>query len=175
MEIKASGGALGASVEGIDLGQGVSDRDFKQILRALGEHGVLCFPRQTLETAAFWSVIPALKAKVTEALVGALSAQGTPPLVLCHVSHVYETGASLYFTIVSAQTDDHVAQWRQAKAAASAAIAAAGGTITHHHGVGTDHREPYATEIGPLAVESLQAVKRVLDPNGILNPGILLP
>jgi alkyldihydroxyacetonephosphate synthase len=130
---------------------------------------------ETLETAAFWSVIPALKAKVTEALVGVLSAQGTPPLVLCHVSHVYETGASLYFTIVSAQTDDPVAQWRQAKTAASAAIAAAGGTITHHHGVGTDHREPYATEIGPLAVESLQAVKRVLDPNGILNPGILLP
>jgi alpha-ketoglutarate-dependent taurine dioxygenase len=53
MEIKPSGGALGASVEGIDLGQPMSDRDFKQILRALGEHGVLCFPRQTLETAAF--------------------------------------------------------------------------------------------------------------------------
>ncbi|HET6295968.1 MAG TPA: FAD-binding oxidoreductase [Kribbella sp.] len=130
---------------------------------------------ETLETAGFWSALPQLKAAVTEALVKELSGQGTPPLVLCHVSHVYETGASLYFTIVSAQTDDPVAQWRQAKAAASVAIAAAGGTITHHHGVGTDHREPYAAEIGPLAVESLQAVKRVLDPNGILNPGILLP
>jgi len=129
---------------------------------------------ETLETAAFWSRIPALKAAVTEALVTALSAQNTPPLVLCHVSHVYETGASLYFTVICAQTDNPVEQWRTAKRAASQAIAAAGGTITHHHGVGTDHREAYAAEIGPLAVEALQAVKHVLDPDGILNPGILI-
>lgn len=96
-------------------------------------------------------------------------------MVLCHVSHVYETGASLYFTIVSAQTDDPVAQWRQAKAAANEAIAAAGGTITHHHAVGTDHRPAYEREVGPLAVDVLQAVKQELDPNGILNPGILIP
>lgn len=130
---------------------------------------------ETLETAGFWSSLPALKGKVTEALVAALSEQGTPPLVLCHVSHVYETGASLYFTIVSAQTDDPVAQWRQAKAAANEAIAAAGGTITHHHAVGTDHRPAYEREVGPLAVDVLQAVKQELDPNGILNPGILIP
>ncbi|MEV8377448.1 FAD-binding oxidoreductase [Kribbella sp. NPDC056861] len=130
---------------------------------------------ETLETAGFWSTLPALKAAVTDALVSSLSGQGTPPVVLCHISHVYETGASLYFTVLSAQTDDPVAQWRQAKAAASQAIAAAGGTITHHHAVGTDHRDAYVTEVGPLAIEALQAVKQVLDPNGILNPGILIP
>ncbi|MET7278622.1 FAD-binding oxidoreductase [Kribbella sp. NPDC005582] len=129
---------------------------------------------ETLETAAFWSRIPALKAAVTEALVKALSEQGTPPLVLCHVSHVYETGASLYFTIICAQTDEPIAQWHKAKLAANAAIAATGGTISHHHGVGADHREAYAAEIGPLAVELLQAVKSVLDPSRVLNPGILL-
>ncbi|MGC4936818.1 FAD-binding oxidoreductase [Kribbella sp. DT2] len=128
---------------------------------------------ETLETAGFWSKLPDLKAAVTDALVESLS--GTPPLVLCHVSHVYETGASLYFTVVCAQADDPVAQWRQAKTAASTAIAAAGGTITHHHGVGTDHRDAYAAEIGALAIESLQAVKRVVDPNNVLSPGILLP
>jgi alkyldihydroxyacetonephosphate synthase len=95
--------------------------------------------------------------------------------VLCHISHVYETGASLYFTVLCAQTDDPIAQWRQAKSAANAAIAAAGATITHHHGVGTDHSTAYAAEVGPLAIEALQAVKQVLDPNGILNPGILIP
>ncbi|MFC9686965.1 FAD-binding oxidoreductase [Kribbella sp. NPDC056951] len=129
---------------------------------------------ETLETAAFWSRVPALKAAVTEALVESLSAQGTPPLVLCHVSHVYETGASLYFTVICAQTAEPIDQWRQAKLAANTAIAEAGGTISHHHGVGTDHREAYAAEIGPLAVEMLQAVKGVLDPAGVLNPGILL-
>jgi alkyldihydroxyacetonephosphate synthase len=129
---------------------------------------------ETLETAGFWSGLPALKAAVTDALVKSLSSQGTPPLVLCHVSHVYETGASLYFTVISAQTDDPVEQWRTAKSAASQAIAAYGGTISHHHGVGTDHRDAYAAEIGPLAVEALQAVKKVLDPDGVLNPGILI-
>ncbi|MEU0090478.1 FAD-binding oxidoreductase [Kribbella sp. NPDC006257] len=130
---------------------------------------------ETLETAGFWSALPQLKAQVTEALVTALTEQGTPPIVLCHVSHVYETGASLYFTVICAQTDDPIAQWRKAKTAANAAISAAGGTITHHHGVGTDHRSAYAEEVGPLAIEALQAVKHVLDPNGILNPGILIP
>ncbi|MEV4266939.1 FAD-binding oxidoreductase [Kribbella sp. NPDC049584] len=127
---------------------------------------------ETLETAAFWSRIPALKTAVTEALVNALSA--TPPLVLCHVSHVYETGASLYFTVICAQSDDPVEQWLTAKYAANHAIADAGGTISHHHGVGTDHRTAYHAEIGSLAVEALQAVKHTLDPDGVLNPGILI-
>ncbi|GAA0574787.1 FAD-binding oxidoreductase [Kribbella sandramycini] len=129
---------------------------------------------ETLETATFWSRIPALKAEVTEALVKSLSDQGTPPLVMCHVSHVYETGASLYFTVVCAQHDRPVEQWQTAKQQASQAIAAAGGTISHHHGVGADHRAAYAAEIGPLGVAALQAVKDVLDPDGILNPGILI-
>ncbi|MCX4745610.1 FAD-binding oxidoreductase [Kitasatospora sp. NBC_01287] len=130
---------------------------------------------ETLETVTFWSDLHALRAAVTEALSGALTAQGTPPLVLCHISHVYETGASLYFTIACAQGEDPLTQWQAAKSAANEAIRAAGAAITHHHGVGTDHREVYAREVGPLAVASLQAVKRVLDPAGILNPGVLIP
>ncbi len=51
---------------------------------------------------------------------------------------------------------------------------AAGGSITHHHGIGTDHREHYAREIGPLGVDALRAVKDALDPAGILNPGVLI-
>jgi taurine dioxygenase len=53
MRIQTSGGTLGASVEGVDLGQRLADGDFKQILRALGAHGVLCFPGQQLATDAF--------------------------------------------------------------------------------------------------------------------------
>jgi alkyldihydroxyacetonephosphate synthase len=130
---------------------------------------------ETLETATFWSGVEALYGAVSEALRRSLSDQGTPPLVLCHVSHVYPAGASLYFTVACAQLEDPVAQWWQAKAAASDAILAAGGTISHHHGVGSDHREWYKREIGGLGVAALRAVKAVLDPAGILNPGILLP
>jgi len=53
MNIHSSGKAPGASIEGMDLAQPIPDSDFKQILRALGEHGVLCFPKQRLETAEF--------------------------------------------------------------------------------------------------------------------------
>jgi len=128
---------------------------------------------ETLETATFWSNIDTLKAAVTEALTSALGADGQT-LVLCHISHVYDAGASLYFTVLTKADPDPLAQWGRAKAAANAAIRGAGATITHHHGVGTDHRETYAQEIGPLAVDVLKAVKASLDPAGILNPGILV-
>ncbi|MFJ1967742.1 FAD-binding oxidoreductase [Streptomyces sp. NPDC087903] len=130
---------------------------------------------ETLETAAFWSRVPGLYAAVREALTATLTEAGTPPLVMCHISHVYENGASLYFTVVSAQGEDPLAHWTRAKHAANEAILAAGGTITHHHGVGTDHRDWYVREAGPLGVEALRAVKQRLDPSGLLNPGVLLP
>jgi alkyldihydroxyacetonephosphate synthase len=130
---------------------------------------------ETLETACFWSALPGLYAAVRQALTDTLSGAGTPPLVMCHLSHVYPAGASLYFTVVSAQGEDAVAHWAPAKSAACDAILAAGGTISHHHGVGTDHRDWYAREIGPLGVRVLHAVKSALDPSGVLNPGILLP
>ncbi len=130
---------------------------------------------ETLETATFWSGVPALYEAVSQALVGSLREQGTTPVVMCHLSHVYRSGASLYFTVTCAQLRDPLAQWWAAKAAACDAIQAAGATITHHHGVGVDHRPWYEREIGPLAVNALRAVKRELDPAGILNPGVLLP
>lgn len=130
---------------------------------------------ETLETATYWSALPKLYEAVRGTLTRTLTEQGTPPLVLCHVSHVYPAGASLYFTVVAAQAADPVEQWWRAKAAASDAIVAAGGTITHHHAVGTDHRAWLAAEIGDLGVEVLRAVKASLDPAGVLNPGVLIP
>ena len=53
MRIVPTGQSLGVSIEDLDLAKPVSDADYKKILRALGHHGVLCFPRQTLETGAF--------------------------------------------------------------------------------------------------------------------------
>jgi alkyldihydroxyacetonephosphate synthase len=130
---------------------------------------------ETLETVTFWSKLEGLYSETSAALREALSEQGTPPVILCHVSHVYPAGASLYFTVGCAQLDDPVTQWRRAKAAASDAILAAGGSITHHHGVGIDHRDWYAREIGPLGVDLLRAVKSSLDPAAIMNPGVLIP
>ncbi len=130
---------------------------------------------ETLETATTWARLSELKAAVTSALTASLTAGGTKPIVLCHISHVYPAGASLYFTVVAALTPDPVTQWAKAKDAASRAIGDAGGTITHHHAVGRDHLPYLEREIGPLGVAVLRAVKRTLDPTGIMNPGALVP
>jgi alkyldihydroxyacetonephosphate synthase len=138
---------------------------------ALLDIGVLA---ETLETATTWDRLSTLKDAVTRALTATLTAAGTAPVVMCHISHVYPSGASLYFTVVAALTDDPATQWSAAKAAASAAIVAAGGTITHHHAVGRDHRAYLEAEIGALGIEVLRAVKRTVDPSGIMNPGALV-
>ncbi len=127
---------------------------------------------ETLETVTFWSNLDRVYAAVKDALTASL---GDASLVLCHISHVYETGASLYFTVAARQAADPLAQWLAAKSAASAAILASGASITHHHGIGQDHKPWLAQEIGPVGVEILRAVKDRLDPTGVLNPGVLIP
>ncbi|HWA65271.1 MAG TPA: FAD-binding oxidoreductase [Mycobacteriales bacterium] len=140
------------------------------------DEGVLA---ETLETATTWSKLPGLYQGVREALTGALTRDGRPPLVGCHVSHVYPAGASLYFTVLAAASPGaELEQWAAAKSAANAAIVAADGTVTHHHAVGTAHRDAAVTDLGGaelVGVAALRAVKERLDPVGILNPGKLLP
>lgn len=153
--------------------------------RVLGEawrHGRFNGPRQrdalmnagvcveTLETATHWSQLNELYAKVRLALTDSLGRA----IVMCHISHAYETGASLYFTVIAPRSiDDPAGQWKRAKAAACEAIAGLG-TISHHHAVGVDHAPYLPAEIGDLGMEVLAAVKKTLDPSGILNPGKLI-
>jgi alkyldihydroxyacetonephosphate synthase len=136
-------------------------------------HGVMV---ETLETATQWSNLQALHRRVGTAIEQALRACGTPGMVMCHVSHLYETGASLYFTLIARQLrDEEIAQWQAVKTAASAAIVDGGGTITHHHAVGRDHAQWLEREIGREGVRALRALKAELDPAGIMNPGKFLP
>jgi alkyldihydroxyacetonephosphate synthase len=94
---------------------------------------------------------------------------------MCHISHLYATGCSLYYTWIARQHPGHeLQQWRDAKTVASQAIMDAGGTITHHHAVGIDHRPYLRAEIGDAGMALLQAMKDTTDPVGILNPGKLL-
>ena len=136
------------------------------------DHGVFV---ETLETSHTWSRLGELYAGVSDAIGSALESRGTPGLVLCHVSHLYPDGASLYFTFMARRTAGaEIEQWRAVKTAACEAIVAARGTITHHHAVGRDHVPYMGAEIGELGLETLRAVKARLDPAGIMNPGKLL-
>jgi alkyldihydroxyacetonephosphate synthase len=140
---------------------------------ALLDRGVMV---ETLETATTWTRLAELYGAVGDALRESLTGRGTPPLVMCHVSHLYRSGASLYFTFIAAQEQGaELDQWRAAKTAASDAIVAHGGTITHHHAVGRDHTPWMRAEVGDLGLEVLRAAKERLDPRGIMNPGKLLP
>jgi alkyldihydroxyacetonephosphate synthase len=134
-------------------------------------HGVMV---ETLETATSWSNLERLHSAVGGVIGEALRAQGTPGLVMCHVSHLYETGASLYFTFLARQREgQEIEQWRAVKHAASEAIVNGGGTITHHHAVGRDHAPWLEREVGAEGVGMLRALKEQLDPAGIMNPGKL--
>jgi len=137
---------------------------------------------ETLETATTWANLESMHGAVGSALRTSLDGRGTPPLVMCHVSHLYPSGASLYFTFLARQEGEAdaapsalLAQWSAAKTAASEAIVAGGGTITHHHAVGRDHRPWIRAEVGELGIELIRAAKERLDPAGIMNPGKLLP
>ncbi|MEX0993686.1 MAG: FAD-binding oxidoreductase [Solirubrobacterales bacterium] len=139
----------------------------------LMDHGVMV---ETLETAAPWSGLMRLYEAVRSAISSTLELRGTPGIVMCHISHLYPDGASLYFSFAARQQPGmELQQWQAVKSAATDAIVGAGGTITHHHAVGRDHAPWLAHEIGPASVEALRAMKARLDPAGIMNPGKLLP
>ena len=164
---------------GIYLGEGpgrawLSSRYAGPYLRdSMLGRGVLA---ETLETAAEWSRLHAVHEAVGAALRDTLGARGTPPIVMCHLSHLYRSGASLYFTVLARQERGaEIAQWEAAKAAASDAIMASGGTITHHHAVGRDHAPWMRQEVGEVGLELIRAAKERLDPRGVMNPGKLLP
>jgi alkyldihydroxyacetonephosphate synthase len=128
---------------------------------------------ETLETAHTWSRLDELYRAVGDALRGSL---GERSIVMCHVSHAYPDGASLYFTFFArARQGQELEQWREAKTVACEAIVATEGTITHHHAVGRDHAPYMEAEVGELGLDALRAVRERLDPAGIMNPGKLLP
>jgi alkyldihydroxyacetonephosphate synthase len=133
----------------------------------------------TLETATRWSNIVHLHDVTVKAISDTLAANpgrpGARGIVMSHVSHSYRDGASLYFTFAFPRDlEREVDQWLAVKRAASDTIIANGGTISHHHGVGTDHLPWFVQEKGPVGIAILESMKERLDPTGILNPGKLI-
>lgn len=130
---------------------------------------------ETMETSAPWSTVEELHESISAAVEAEMADRGTPAFVLCHVSHLYAAGCSLYYTVFAKQqVGAEIAQWKALKSAASDAIVAGGGTITHHHAVGTDHAPWLPAETGQLWLRMLRAAKAEVDPSGIMNPGKLM-
>lgn len=129
----------------------------------------------TFETAITWDRWPAFDAAVREAVMAALKDAAGGGSLSCRFTHVYTDGPAPYYTFQAAgRPGGELEIWKVIKQAASDAVIAHGGTITHHHAVGRDHRQWYDQQRPPLFAEALRAVKKTLDPAGILNPGVLI-
>jgi alkyldihydroxyacetonephosphate synthase len=125
----------------------------------------------TMEVAGLWSAVPRLYDGITNALTAHARA------VACHLSHLYPSGSSLYFTFLITGADDHEAEttYRAAWQQAATGCAEAGGTITHHHGVGRLKAPFLETELGQTGAGVLTRIRKALDPAGIMNPRVLQP
>jgi alkyldihydroxyacetonephosphate synthase len=166
--------------KGVHAGRGLGERWKKNRFRnvylrnAAWERG---YAIDTVETAVDWPrVSPAMRA-VEGAAATALAADGEAVHAYTHLSHMYAQGASVYTTFIwrlAGDFDADLARWRRLKTAVSEAIVASGGTISHQHGVGTDHAPWLREEKGELGMEALRALFRQFDPGGCMNPGKLV-
>ncbi len=141
---------------------------------------------ETFETATTWDRAAELVATLRDTAEAAATDACGGALVAVRTTHAYVDGVAPYVTVVapgppSAAARDRVsrgraqaAAWDAVKAAVSDAIDAAGATITHHHAVGRDHRRWYDRQRPEVFARALAAVKREIDPAGVLNPGVLV-
>ena len=137
------------------------------------ERGII---NDTFESAITWERFEAfhdtVKAATERAIVAATGRAGQ---VTCRCTHVYPDGPAPYFTFHAAgRHGDLIAQWRTIKSAGLDAVIANGGTVTHHHAVGRDHRRWYDRQRPELFATALRAAKAAMDPQGMLNPGVLI-
>ena len=130
---------------------------------------------ETFETAVtwdrFWEFHEGVLAAARQAVVQACGGGA----VSCRFAYVYPDGPAPYYSVYApGRPGRELEQWDEIKLAASEAILALGGTITHHHAVGRDHRRWYLREVPHLFTGALRGAKGVLDPGGVMNPGVLL-
>lgn len=129
----------------------------------------------TVESAITWDRWPEFDAQVREALMRALKEVCGGGSVNCRFTHVYTDGPAPYYTYAGHYRPGMNSEHQAAiKKAASDAILKAGGTITHHHAVGRQHRPWYDIQRPEPFAMALRAAKRAVDPNGVLNPGVLI-
>jgi alkyldihydroxyacetonephosphate synthase len=127
----------------------------------------------TVEVSADWTRI----AGVYEDAVASLKQVEGCMAASAHSSHVYRSGLNLYFTfaVQTAGPEAMEATYMDCWCRIMEATRDNGGSLSHHHGIGRVRRGWLETELGPEALNLLRKVKAVVDPNGIMNPGALIP
>lgn len=163
--------------QGICIGETLGKRweasrfDLPYLRDDLLERGFLI---DTMETVFPWDRIDGLKEKLLSELQGSKAFGCEKGILLTHLSHVYRTSCSVYFTVVTVQdVNDPLGQWKEIKEMVMDFIVREGGAVSHHHSVGRDHQPWYNRTTDILTKGILRRVKSELDPENILNPGKL--
>jgi len=166
---------------GVHVGRRMGDKwkegRFRNVYlrNAAWKHGYVI---DTVETAVDWPRVSLMMRAVEAAATGVLGGLGEKVHTYTHLSHLYAQGASVYTTFVyrlGGDFETDTARWHALKHAVSMAIVDNGGTISHQHGVGSDHAPYLAAEKGAAGIAAMQALFSHFDPQGIMNPGKLLP
>ena len=146
--------------------QWMGHRNDVSALEALVQRG---FVVDTMEISAPWRALPTIYERTT----AAMRAVEHTLVASAHQSHSYTDGACLYFTFAGRPPEDRrEAYYRSIWEVGQRTVLEHGGALSHHHGVGLN-RARFVPEALGAAFGVLTAVKQVLDPNGILNPGKL--
>jgi alkyldihydroxyacetonephosphate synthase len=143
----------------------LSHRNDVSALAPLWQRGIVV---DTIEVAGPWAALPAIHERVTSALMAVESTM----VASTHQSHAYVDGACLYFTFAGRPETDYEDYYRRAWTAASAATLGAGGALSHHHGVGRNRARFVPDALGS-SYRVLATIKGALDPDSIMNPGVL--
>ena len=172
--------AIARAQGGVHMGRGLGERwrhnRFRNVYmrNTAWRHG---YAIDTVETAVDWPNVTNAMTAIEAAAARAFGEHGERVHAYTHLSHLYPQGASVYSTFVYRLAGDYeldVARWRSLKRAVSDAIVDAGGTISHQHGVGSDHAPWLAAEKGELGLDAMRALFDKFDPEGRMNPGKLV-
>lgn len=172
---------VAAKHRGVHIGQAIGKKwkhnRFRNVYlrNTAWQHG---YAIDTVETAVDWPRVGSMMHAVEQAATNALAAAGENLHTYTHLSHIYAQGASVYTTFVyrlAGDFDKDMQRWSNLKRAVCEAIVANGGTISHQHGVGTDHAPYLQAEKGALGIGAMRELCSYFDPHGMMNPGKLLP
>jgi alkyldihydroxyacetonephosphate synthase len=183
--VKADKAVVGSVVRkhgGIGLGRGPGAlydqkkfdtpyiRDFLLDIGAIGD---------VSETAAPWSKLTGTYSAALAAADSAFRELDESGFIMCHLSHSYHSGACLYFTFVLSLGDgdlqDQLSRYWTVKNRVQQSFIDSGATLSHHHGVGTDHARWLPEDLSDAGVDMMVALLRGVDPRRNLNPGTLIP
>jgi len=144
--------------------------EFPYLRDELLDHGI---GAETFETSMTWSNLEKLRSEIYKTVEKLQKTDGLKCILMSHISHSYKTGAAIYFTILYRLADNPLEQWKIIKKNVTDTIVKHKGSLSHHHGIGADHRPWLIDKMGKTEYELLQSIKKQLDPSTIMNPGKL--